>query len=156
LVEFALILPVILILLFGALEFGRIFHAYLVITSSAREAARVVVVTADLPSTTSTNETVVAAELAIKNSSVSLNPKFIVPASVSDIQDKNKYPPDDTIWYAIVYNDPTGGARTFGNPVGVYVKGKVDLVVPIISSIIGNPKPVPLHGAKAVMRIEKM
>jgi Flp pilus assembly protein TadG len=44
LVELALLLPVLLLLLGGIVEFGRIFHAYLVITSASREGARSAVV----------------------------------------------------------------------------------------------------------------
>jgi Flp pilus assembly protein TadG len=40
LVELALVLPILIILLFGILEFGRVFHSYLVITNAAREGAR--------------------------------------------------------------------------------------------------------------------
>ncbi|MEW6726174.1 TadE/TadG family type IV pilus assembly protein [Desulforudis sp. 1088] len=40
LVEFALILPLLLLLLFGTIEFGRVFSASLVITNAAREGAR--------------------------------------------------------------------------------------------------------------------
>lgn len=40
LVELALVLPVIILILFGILEFGRIFHSYIVITNAAREGAR--------------------------------------------------------------------------------------------------------------------
>lgn len=40
LVEMALVLPILIIILFGILEFGRIFHSYLVITHAAREGAR--------------------------------------------------------------------------------------------------------------------
>ncbi|MHB1125752.1 MAG: TadE/TadG family type IV pilus assembly protein [Bacillota bacterium] len=40
LVELALILPVLIILLFGVIEFGRIFQAYLTVTYAAREGAR--------------------------------------------------------------------------------------------------------------------
>lgn len=40
LVELALVLPVLLLILFGIMEFGRIFHAYLVITNAAREGGR--------------------------------------------------------------------------------------------------------------------
>lgn len=43
-VELALILPIIIIILFGILEFGRIFHSYIIITNAAREGARVAVV----------------------------------------------------------------------------------------------------------------
>ncbi len=40
LVEMALILPVLLLLIFGIIEFGRIFNAYLIVTNAAREGAR--------------------------------------------------------------------------------------------------------------------
>ena len=40
-VEFALILPVFLLLLLGIMEFGLVFHEYLVVTHAAREGARV-------------------------------------------------------------------------------------------------------------------
>lgn len=40
LVELALTLPVIVLLLFGILEFGRISYSYIVITHAAREGAR--------------------------------------------------------------------------------------------------------------------
>lgn len=40
LVEMALILPVLLLLLFGIIEFGRIFSAGLMVTHGAREGAR--------------------------------------------------------------------------------------------------------------------
>jgi Flp pilus assembly protein TadG len=39
-VELALILPIIIIILFGIIEFGRIFYSYIVITNAAREGAR--------------------------------------------------------------------------------------------------------------------
>lgn len=40
LVETALILPILLMLLFGIADFGRIFHAYLTLDHAGREAAR--------------------------------------------------------------------------------------------------------------------
>lgn len=43
-VEFALVAPVFLLLLFGMVEFGRAINAYLVLTHVAREAARTAVV----------------------------------------------------------------------------------------------------------------
>lgn len=43
-VELALILPILLLLFFGIVEFGRIFSTQLLVTSSAREAAREAVV----------------------------------------------------------------------------------------------------------------
>ncbi|MEC5423993.1 pilus assembly protein [Virgibacillus sp. C22-A2] len=41
LVETALILPILLMLVFGITDFGRIFHAYLTLDHAGREAARV-------------------------------------------------------------------------------------------------------------------
>ncbi|MFC7063859.1 TadE/TadG family type IV pilus assembly protein [Halobacillus seohaensis] len=40
LVELALVLPILLMLIFGIVDFGRIFHAYLTLDHAGREAAR--------------------------------------------------------------------------------------------------------------------
>lgn len=40
LVELALILPIIVLLLFGTVEFGRVFYSYITVTSAVREGAR--------------------------------------------------------------------------------------------------------------------
>jgi len=40
-VEFALVLPVILLLVFGMIEFGRVLNAQVIIRNAAREGARV-------------------------------------------------------------------------------------------------------------------
>ena len=45
LVEFVLVLPIFIILLFGIMEFGRIWETMNVLTSAAREGARVAAVT---------------------------------------------------------------------------------------------------------------
>ena len=44
LVEFAFVLPIILLVLMGIIEFGRIFNTYLVLTNASREGARVAAV----------------------------------------------------------------------------------------------------------------
>ena len=44
LVEFALALPLLLLLLMAIFEFGNIFHSYLLITTASREGARMGVV----------------------------------------------------------------------------------------------------------------
>jgi hypothetical protein len=43
-VELALVIPLLIIILFGIIEFGRVFHSYLIITHASREGARVGVV----------------------------------------------------------------------------------------------------------------
>lgn len=40
-VELAILLPVILMLLFGTIEFGRIYGAYMIISNASRDGARV-------------------------------------------------------------------------------------------------------------------
>jgi len=40
LVETALVLPILIMLLFGIVDFGRVFHAYLTLDHAGREAAR--------------------------------------------------------------------------------------------------------------------
>ena len=40
LVELAIVLPILLLILMGIFDFGRIFHGYLSVTTAAREAAR--------------------------------------------------------------------------------------------------------------------
>jgi hypothetical protein len=42
--EFAIVVPILLLLLFGMLEFGLIFQAQLAVTHAAREGARLAVV----------------------------------------------------------------------------------------------------------------
>jgi Flp pilus assembly protein TadG len=44
LVEMALVLPVLLLILAGTIEFGRVLNQYLVVTAAAREGARAAVV----------------------------------------------------------------------------------------------------------------
>jgi len=39
-VEFALVLPILVIILFGVIEFGGVYNAQLMVTGAAREAAR--------------------------------------------------------------------------------------------------------------------
>lgn len=40
LVEFALVIPLLIVLLFGIVDFGRVFHTYLTLDHAGREAAR--------------------------------------------------------------------------------------------------------------------
>lgn len=43
-VEFAIILPVLILLIFGVIEFGRAYNSYLAVTHAAREGARLAAV----------------------------------------------------------------------------------------------------------------
>ena len=53
-VEFAVLLPIIILVLVGIMEFGMIFNAYLTINAASREGARVASVGADDAEITST------------------------------------------------------------------------------------------------------
>jgi len=47
LVEFALVLPLLIMVLFGAVDLGRIFHAAITIANAAREGARAIALDRD-------------------------------------------------------------------------------------------------------------
>ncbi len=49
LVEFAMVLPLFLLLLFSIVDFGRAFYTWLVVTNAAREGARAAAVQLDQP-----------------------------------------------------------------------------------------------------------
>jgi Flp pilus assembly protein TadG len=63
-VEFALVVPVILLIVFGAIEFGRLYNEQISLTSAARSAARVMAIGNDQG----------AAVTAAINSAPALNP----------------------------------------------------------------------------------
>ena len=47
LVEFTMIIPIFLLLIFGLVDFGRAFYTWLIVTNAAREGARVAAVQSD-------------------------------------------------------------------------------------------------------------
>ncbi|WP_026535846.1 TadE family protein [Arthrobacter sp. H14] len=65
-VEFAILLPVLLMLVMGIMEFGRAYNAQISLTQAAREGVRVMAI--------SNNPT--AAKTAAKNAAPSLNPSL--------------------------------------------------------------------------------
>jgi Flp pilus assembly protein TadG len=75
-VEFALVVPVLLVLLLGIIEFGRVYNAQLQLTAAARDAARVVSINA-APAQTLAN-----ARSAAIASAGSLNPA-VAPSQVA-------------------------------------------------------------------------
>lgn len=64
LVETALVLPVILILLTGIIDFGLLFNNYLIVSNASREGARAAV----------TGKTDAQIDAVVDNAAVSLNP----------------------------------------------------------------------------------
>lgn len=110
--ELALVLPILLLLVFGIVEFGRIFNASLIITQAAREGARVGVVGGI---DTEIEDTVrgIAAVLDGARLQVRTEPPEL-----------------------------PGGTRTRGESLRVEVDYSVPLIAPVISEIIPNPYPL--------------
>ncbi|MCP8969322.1 TadE/TadG family type IV pilus assembly protein [Ectobacillus ponti] len=73
LVEFALVLPVLVLLIFGIIDFGRVLHTYLTLDHAGREAARAASIgktDADVKSVADAN----AAGLTASKLTVSISP----------------------------------------------------------------------------------
>lgn len=66
-VEFAILAPVLIMILLGIMEFGRAYNAQISLTNAAREGVRVVAI--------SNNQT--SARTAAKNAAVTLNPELV-------------------------------------------------------------------------------
>jgi Flp pilus assembly protein TadG len=107
LVEFALILPVLVMLIFGIVEFGRGYNAKITVTHAAREGARVLALTADP----------VAAEAAAVNAATSLDPSAV---TVSSSACTPGAPATVTVQYPFSYDVPlVGGGTTTLTGIGV-------------------------------------
>jgi len=117
LVELALVLPILLLMLFGIVEFGRIFNAYLVVSQAAREGARVAALGG-------TDEEITQ---AVSNA-----------AGIFDAEDLD------------IQIDPEG-SRERGEAATISVFYNVDIIAPVISSIVPDPYQV---SATMVMRVE--
>ena len=95
-VEFAVILPVLLLILFAILQFGVVFNNYIQVTAAAREGARKAAVSRSLGTSAAETAATAAAKAAapgLKQSSIAVsypnNPSF---AQGSDVSVKVTYP----------------------------------------------------------------
>ena len=123
LVEMALILPILLLLVFGMIDFGRILQTNLAATEASREIARV----AALLGTDATAATTIAT--VQKNATAGITSGNTVDVTIT----------------------PASGARTSGTEVKVVVATKVDLITPLINTMLTDPFPV---SASTTMRAE--
>ncbi len=110
--ELALVLPILILLLFGIMEFGRIFNASLTIAQAAREGARVGAVGGSDEEILSAVKSA-AATLDLNRLQVSVDPP-----------------------------DSSPGLRVRGGRLRVEVNYSVSLVAPVIAEIIPNPYPL--------------
>lgn len=96
-VEMALLLPVLILLLFGIMEFGRAFNAQVTLTSAAREGVRVMAISKDPASARSSTKTAAGTlrpELTDTNIAIS------VPGATTG----NPCPTGSTATVTITYN----------------------------------------------------
>lgn len=120
----ALILPVILLLIFGMIDFGRVLHSYLVVTAAAREGARSAAV-----------QTAVAD--VIKDAKAAATTLDQTQLTVAVTYYKNS-------------SGTVSAVPVRGFPVEVTVHYSVTIITPLISAL-QNPFPVT---GRAVMRVE--
>jgi hypothetical protein len=113
LVEFALILPILLILLLGILDFGRAIAAYNSVSNAAHSGARVAIVNQDLT----------AIEAAVESEGISLGD--IDVEFDPDVNDKPACPADDC-------------CPQIGCIVEVRVTSSYVPATPIFSNIVGT------------------
>lgn len=117
-VEMAIILPVLLLVLMGIFEFGRIFNSYLILTNVSREAARSAALgSSDIEITQTINGSIFY--LDTSNLTISIS--------------------------------PSEGSRGSGTNVTINLKYEIDIVTPIIDSIIPDPL---IIESQTVMRTE--
>jgi len=118
LVEFAILLPLLLLLMMGILEFSLMLNSYLTINNSAREGARLGIVA--------------GSNIEIKELILNISPNL----------DSKKL---------IVNITPLEGSRQSGGTITVEVIYNYQVIIPIISNILGN---VVVLKAQTSMRIE--
>lgn len=99
-VEFAIILPLLLMLVFGIVEFGRAYQARLTVTHAAREGVRVLAVTEDQ---TAAEDAARAAATGLKATDV----------TVSSTPCAGGLPAEMIVTYPVVIDIPGTGTHNF-------------------------------------------
>ncbi|HEX5631377.1 MAG TPA: TadE family protein [Acidimicrobiia bacterium] len=99
LVEFAIVLSLLVLILFGIIEFGRAYNAQATLTHASREGVRVLAITGDATE----------AAAAARNAAPSLDPALI---GVSTEPCSPGYPTELTVTYPFNLDIPFFGARS--------------------------------------------
>lgn len=116
LVEFALVLPILVLLIFGMTDFGRVINGYLTTTEASRVGARVAALREDNT----------AVETAVRNAAPSLNQSNLSVVT-------------------------TPATRVRGDSVTVRVIYNVDIITPLINTMLANPYVI---STQTIMRVE--
>ncbi len=129
--EFAIVMPLLLLLFMALIDFGRVVYAQHTIAEAAREAARVAMVT---PADTQSKFDAIRA--AVFTPGVAVGPSQIVgaPGACTSFASSGNTYDDTTSPATCFYPD---GTRSDGRVV-VRISATVTLLTPIISSIVGG------------------
>ena len=133
-VEMALVLPILLMLLFGIVEFGRIFNTYLIVSNASREGARLAALRAVDDSTVIENE--------VKD--------FIVSTGLCKIGEVDGKVTVTTLEEGVSYLKEN---RKSGERILVEVQYNLNLITPIIGPIISESGNIDIE-AYTQMRVE--
>jgi Flp pilus assembly protein TadG len=106
-VEFALIVPILLLIVMGILDFGRVFYTYEALANAAREGARFCALH---PGDANGTKARVAGELG------------------------GRVTPD-----LAATSCPSASTVAAGDPVSVSASATVDLITPLMGSLVGDP-----------------
>jgi Flp pilus assembly protein TadG len=98
-VEAAIMLPLIILLIFGLVEFSRAYNAKVTVTHAAREGVRVLSITGDPD----------AAAVAAENAATSLDPAQMVITTTACVPEE---PTELTVTYPYSYEIPFFGSRS--------------------------------------------
>lgn len=99
-IEFAIILPLLLMVVFGIVEFGRAYQARLTVTHAAREGVRVLAVTEDQP----------AAEAAALAAATGLDPDDVTVIATPCV---GGLPAEVEVSYPVRIEIPGAGVHSF-------------------------------------------
>lgn len=117
-VEFALVLPLLLLILMGIIEFGRIINCHMIIANLAREGARFG---------------------AVGYSDTEISTMLVADRATLDSARMQ------------IQITPSYASRVKGEPLTVTVNYSVDLITPILPSLLPNPVPI---SSQCTMRLE--
>ncbi|HHT71415.1 MAG: TadE family protein [bacterium] len=123
-VEFALIAPVLLLILMGMFDFGRVFHAYVTVSTVARETARYAIVRHSEKEVFDKAE-----ESAVGLNSTKLNFDVVCAGTNKNYVISTPGSLDDT--------DAPWNSEPFGTQLKVTANYSCELLTPLMVSVIG-------------------
>ena len=131
LVEFALVVPILLLLIFGIVDAGRLIYTYNTVANSARNAARVAIVNQSTTGTDTCNTT----EATTYPTGCAIESGIGLGLTAADVIVEYRDPTDTTDCKTPVSTPPV---VLIGCVVVVEVTGEFQPITPIIGQLIGK------------------